>query len=113
MTGVERIAEERARQVAQEGYSAQHDDDHGDGAIAAAAACYAAPFRIYALDEHAAGLHFGDPWPWSSDYDKRPYRGNVPDPESATPEQRLRLLVKAGALIAAEIDRLLRAGVKP
>ena len=40
----------------------------------------------------------------------RDNRGNlVPDPATYTDEERIDLLTKAGALIAAEIDRLLRA----
>jgi hypothetical protein len=47
-----------------------------------------------------------DPWPWEEKFDKRPRNGNVilfP----RDPKTRIELLVKAGALIAAEIDNLL------
>jgi hypothetical protein len=104
-TGVERIAAERARQ--NEGWSAAHDDEHDTGALAMAACCYAAPQRLYVRCDYAAGVTFNDPWPWDQRDDHRPYDGNVLiDP---TDEQAIRLLEKAGALIAAEIDRLLRA----
>ena len=109
--GATRIADERKRQVASEGYDVAHDDEHDDGGLAMAAACYAAPRRIYEQkDDSGAALVFRDPWPWSEDDDKRPYNPNTcaPAPERTNVEQRIRLLEKAGALCAAEIDRLLR-----
>ncbi len=110
-TGAERIAAERARQVSAEGYDAAHDDEHDNDSLAMAAACYAAPDRIYVRQDYAAGLAFNDPWPWAERYDTRPHPngGNVVAPEKATRAQRIRLLEKAGALCAAEIDRLLRS----
>lgn len=101
--GAERIAVERARQVEREGWTAAHDDGHEDGALAMAAACYAAAAvdeRIYIRDDaHTSAYIFVDPWPrdWE---DKR--RTHPTEPA------RIRMLVKAGALIAAEIDRVLR-----
>ena len=108
MTGAERIALERVRQVSKEGYDAAHDDQHDDGQIAMAAACYAAPEMIYVREDYANQVRFADPWPWHIRYDSRQYDGNVVAPDKATRAQRIRLLEKAGALIAAEIDRLLR-----
>lgn len=91
MTGVELISAERRRQVEQERWSAQHDDSHIDESLARAAACYAMPARFRA--RHKRGL-----WSWASKWWK------------PTPNDRVRELVKAGALIAAEIDRLTRRG---
>lgn len=87
------IAEERLRQIREEGWTAEHDDEHSDGAMAWAAICYAAPEPVYRMDLREEPV---DPWPWSHQWDKR---GDV---------SRIRDLVKAGALIAAEIDRLQR-----
>ncbi len=42
MNGAERIVRERGRQISEEGWTAKHDDKHSDGAMAIAAACYAA-----------------------------------------------------------------------
>jgi hypothetical protein len=72
------------------------------------------PERVYVKDERAIGIFYRDPWPpsWSERWDKRRCyaggdHGNVPpDPEKYTREECLDLLIKAGALIAAEIDRL-------
>lgn len=86
------IASERARQTSREGYTLAHDDEHDEGELACAAACYAIPDcgedRAHALDAL---------WPWD-DGDFKP-----------TPNDRIRELVKAGALIVAEIERLQRA----
>ena len=109
-TGAERIAKERARQISEEDYDEPHDDDHVGGQLAMAAACYAASAanaRIYVMEEFAASVSFDDPWPWDECYDKRPYDGNVLR-EPVSDAQRIRMLEKAGALVAAEIDRLLR-----
>ena len=43
MSGAERIAAERQRQVEREGWTADHDAQHTDGSLAWAAVCYAAP----------------------------------------------------------------------
>lgn len=91
MSGIARISAERARQIGGEGWSAAHDDEHAEGEMAWAAVCYAAPGKVYRV---ASGPY--DPWPWERHWDKR------------TKHDRIRQLTIAGALIAAEIDRLLR-----
>jgi hypothetical protein len=83
--------EERKRQVDEEGWTPDHDAEHDTEALAYAATCYATP----ADDRH----HFDresvpSAWPWADRFWK------------PTPDDRVRELVKAGALIAAEIDRL-------
>lgn len=85
-SGVEMISAERRRQVETEGWTAEHDDAHGDGALAQAAACYLMPTVL--MDPAACY------WPWSREWWK--------------PGDRIRDLTKAGALIAAELDRLQR-----
>lgn len=101
MTGIERIAAERKRQVEKEGYSPEHDDEHRNGELPIAAACYALSAGEYLLGSD-------DPWPWSDASDKRARNilGEITCEE--TVGAKIRLLEKAGALIAAEIDRLLR-----
>lgn len=122
MTGAELIAAERKRQIEREGWTPEHDDEHTDGSLALAAVCYATPVLLYQHDPFALGFVFADPWPesWSDGWDKRyaygerkDNPGNMPpDPATYTEDERLDLLVKAGALLAAEIDRLLRAREK-
>ena len=97
--GVDSIAVERARQIEEEDFTDSYDDCATSGQLAKAAACYA--LHATRTDAYRAG--FGDlnpdkkqanlqNWPWVIDFWK--------------PTTRRRDLVKAGALIAAEIDRL-------
>lgn len=90
-TGVELIAAERARQIDVEGWTLEHDAQHTGRGMAIAASCYALPpsMRRYSAE--------GVPrlWPWTPEWWK-------------PSDDRVRELVKAGALIAAEIDRLQR-----
>lgn len=107
-TGAQRIADERARHVAL-GWTRDHDAEHESGELAMAAACYAAAAasaRLYEQHTYAASVVYSDPWPFE-DCDARPYDGNVL--RDATHNEAIRLLEKAGAFIAAEIDRLLHA----
>ncbi|MBB1630262.1 hypothetical protein [Cupriavidus sp. UME77] len=84
---------ERRRQVTAEGWTPEHDDQHDDSEMALAASWYAAsPFIRYELDEKGLGF-----WPWAQEWWK--------------PGDRRRDLVKAGALILAEIERLDRAAI--
>jgi hypothetical protein len=100
MTGVERIAAERKRQMEEEGWSLEHDDQHTKGELARAAACYVLPEELRNKDVQISAtkivglkslIWLWDVWWWKP-----------------TPDNRIRELEKAGALIAAEIDRLLR-----
>lgn len=95
---VELILEERARQVEVEGWTPEHDDGHDSGEIACAASCYATPdnCRIMVASEDDSPLEVPNLWPWHETWWK------------PTPDDRIRELVKAGALIAAEIERLQR-----
>lgn len=90
--GVLLIAEERKRQFEKEKWSAEHDATHDGGQLATAAACYTLTPRY--KREVKEGKETPKNWPWQSKWWK------------PTPKDRVRELVKAGALIAAEIDRL-------
>lgn len=94
-TGVELIAEERIRQLKELGYTLEHDEKWcKDDKLAKAAACYAGAPTLG--NEYRTGLIPPKLWPFSGDAWK------------PTPDDRVRELTKAGALIAAEIDRLQR-----
>lgn len=94
--GADLIAAERRRQIEQEGWTPEHDDaEHGFDELARAAAWYALPARLRAM----LAAHGVDVWPWGEDW-RKPGDGSL--------EGRIRELEKSGALIAAEIDRLLR-----
>lgn len=92
-TGIELITEERQRQISQEGWTPEHDDDHDRCELTAAAHCYMEEAAQQTLDGHAQG-DFPEDWPWHESWWK--------------PSDAVRNLTKAGALIAAEIDRLQR-----
>jgi len=96
MTGVEMIAAERRRQAEVEGWTAAHDDTHARGEMALAAAVYATPVPLFEKRERRGVVEFADAWPWHPRWDKR------------EKHERLKQLAIAGALIAAEIDRLQR-----
>jgi len=93
--GTELIADERMRQMLQEGWTLDHDDEHDYGELSIAAACYAVEGTDARVVEGICDPL--DAWPWNREWDKR------------KKHDRLRRLVIAGALIAAEIDRELRA----
>lgn len=100
-TGAIMIAAERMRQQREEGWTPAHDDAHTDESLALAAAVYAWPAP--------RPLEVKKAWPW----DRRWFKLTIPEGGIASTEAekrlaRIRDLEKTGALIAAEIDRLLR-----
>lgn len=109
IAGAALIAQERQRQIDEEGRTPVHDLTHKREELAWAAACYAAPETIYVHSETGHAVHFTEPWPteWTANAN-RGEPGRIPW-RRQLPGDRLRNLVKAGALIAAEIDRLLPA----
>jgi hypothetical protein len=95
-TGIKLIADERKRQVESEGWTPEHDDQHYAGELAGAAISYASVAHSQA-SVGGGGETYGPSaeWQWDMAWWK----------PSDDPVQNL---VKAGALIAAEIDRLQR-----
>ena len=91
MNGIEFIAVERARQIQREGWTHEHDDRHTAGELAITAACYA----VHHTDANVK-VRGADAWPFGSCEDKRMKHPTI------------KALAIAGALIAAEIDRLQR-----
>lgn len=95
------VLAERRRQVEVNGWTPEHDDEHDGGRMAAAGSAYA-----LAAADHLHPLSQGDgcydthatPLAWPQDWEFKPA-----DPR--------RMLVKAGALILAEIERLDRAAL--
>ena len=93
VTGVGKIAIERQRQVIDKGYTLEHDQEHSTTDLMSASDAYSvyARWLLTGHTEDSArdlGLSF---WPWDSD--------------GFNPESIDDALVKAGALIAAAIDR--------
>ncbi len=93
------IYDERLRQISDEGWSLANDDRHTAGELACAAACYAI---AGALPGEAARV-YKRYWPWDKRWFK-PKSLNTSSPGGAR-----RDLVRAAALIVAEIERLDRA----
>lgn len=110
MTGAERIAAERQRQIDSEGWTPEHDDEHRNESLAFAAAAYAAPITVYRVLSNEAEFSFRDIWPWDAAWDDRPRDedGDRRYHKDVTVDERIVCLQKAGALCAAEIDRLER-----
>lgn len=113
-TGSELIAAERARQVSEEGWTPEHDEQHTEGELVLAAVCYATPIQLYRQGPNRPNrVILSDPWPewWDPQWDKRPHTpsGYLRDNCLLSDKLRIRQLAKAGALIAAEIDRIQRA----
>ena len=108
-SGSDLIAEERKRQVEKEGWTPEHDDEHTDSELSSAATAYvnAAYVRAMYLGASTPKTHnpaYGWPRSWHRNWWKPlPAFGEI-----ITIDHLIRMLVKAGALICAEIDRLQR-----
>ena len=110
-TGAERskaiddVTAERRRQIEEEGWTPEHDDNHADYSLAKAACAYAlgatldTPERAVMDTYGVSGTPFMVKyfWPWNIQWWK--------------PTGRRRDLIKACALIIAEIERIDRATV--
>jgi hypothetical protein len=94
MSVIDEIAAERKRQIEQEGWTHQHDDEHDSGELAAAGAAYAinAADRLHPQSQGDGNNEQPMFWPWS--------------PEWWKPRNPRRDLIRAAALIVAEIERL-------
>ena len=90
-TAARDVLAERARQISAEGWTPEHDDQHVDGEMAQASGCYA----LNAAGWKTEALRGCWPIKWMAAWFK--------------PTTPRRDLVKAGALIIAEIERLDRA----
>lgn len=90
-TGAERIAVERARQIESEGWTSEHDAKHPSGVIETAASCYL-EHAIKQIAKSENPTRAPEKWPWDRNWWK-------------PSQDPVRNLEKAGALIAAAIDR--------
>jgi hypothetical protein len=98
------IRAERNRQIEVEGWSEAHDDEHNSGGeLAAAAACYLRQVAAYAsMRLRGARISLGDyretdpiqGWPWARAWWK--------------PKDPKRDLIRVGAMVVAELERLER-----
>lgn len=88
------VIDERRAHVTREGWTPAHDDEHANGELARAAACYA----LATLPYNWAMTFVREIWPFHTDWWK-----------PITSDRRN--LVKAGSMIVAEIERLDRKAV--
>lgn len=93
---IEDIAAERTRQIEKEGWTPEHDDQHDAGELSGAAAAYSL-YSANELHPNSQGDVFGADvlppgWCW--------------DPAWFKPTTPRRNLIKAAALIVAEIERI-------
>ncbi len=96
--GAHRISMERERQVVEEGWTLEHDDEHCNSEMGIAGGCYAHHAATFPYMSNIQAYRTAPPpidWPWDAKWWK--------------PKQPQDDLAKAGALMAAEIDRLDRA----
>lgn len=95
MSVIDEIAAERRRQIEVEGWTPAHDDEHGRGELAMAAMAYcqaaSAPVDDTSILANKPPLY----WPWPLRWWK--------------PKTKRRDLIRAAALIVAEVERLDRA----
>lgn len=111
-TGAGRIFAERLRQVREKGFHYLADDSYRSQQLARAAVCYALPYqdsrRLGPTEDGIPPLE----WPWPA-VAWRPGQGVWIDGHvRLSIDDRVRELEKAGALCAAEIDRLVRLQVE-
>ena len=109
---VTEITAERMRQVEKEGWTPDHDDKHTDSSMANAAACYATAYptlRKVTRTELVDMASRGD----TPMFERKRITYRVPvgwprswHPNWYKPKDRRRDLVRAAALIVAEIERL-------
>lgn len=97
------IIEERQRQVRKEGWTFEHDDQHNAGELAAAGAAYAlhAADVLHPQSQGDGGFDSRPPlmWPWDRAWWK-------PSGAGTNQAGARRDLVKAAALLLAEIERM-------
>ena len=93
MTGVDYIELERAEHFTKHGWTPEHDDQHRDGELVDAAIAYC-------MSADGNGAERGAIMFWPTGWDTKYF--------NETPTDSIATLARAGAMIAAEIDRQLR-----
>lgn len=90
------VLAERARQMSVEGWTPEHDDEHDAGELSAAGSAYAtaAADMLHPMSQGDGAFQAVPPaiWPWSQEWWKH--------------SEPRRMLIKAAALLLAEIERI-------
>ncbi len=103
-TALDYVLEERIRQTVKKGYTSEHDDQHKNGRLAVAAACYAVnkmpdvTISVCRASHTECGMQLQDAWPWDREWDKR------------QKHSRFRSAVISCSLMLAELERMIRNG---
>ncbi|HZF69380.1 hypothetical protein [Sulfuricurvum sp.] len=97
---LELVKAEREKQITKHGYTPEHDDEHIDGSIADAGACYGSNQENLWKDDYT-NLHNGTPgldllWPWEPKYFKK------------EDHDRKQQLIIGAAFYMAEYERIIR-----
>ncbi|MFI8608550.1 hypothetical protein ACIGFL_09530 [Pseudomonas sp. NPDC077649] len=102
------VLAERQRQITAEGWTPDHDAEHDGGELAAAGAAYAlhAADHLHPYSQGDGGDEAPDCWPWHNEVAGRGEGPVRTEPAWWKPGAPRRNLIKAGALILAEIERL-------
>ena len=100
------VLAERARQVSAEGWTPDHDDEHREGAMASAAAVYCLCQEGPRKPGEPSELHSSRRWEFNI------LRAIWPSGWHFNPKDRRQNLVRAAALLLAEIERLDRAAAE-
>jgi len=111
---IQDVIAERKRQIKEEGWTAGHDNGHRCGELARAGACYAVGKDWVHISRQINSSRGADLNCYQYDF-TRPAPGQITwpwDEEWWKPTTRRRNLVKAAALIIAEIDRLDRLALQ-
>ncbi|TDA64305.1 hypothetical protein E0765_06205 [Sulfuricurvum sp. IAE1] len=91
---LELVAKERTRQIVEKGYTREHDDEHTDGSLADAGACYGATVPVYKLGGETFPVRTLYPW--------------CPVFDSRQKHDRKTNLIIGAAFFMAEYDRIVR-----
>jgi hypothetical protein len=93
---LEDVAKERRRQLLEEGFTPRHDDQHDAHELTRAAISYIRHVQKYAGNKLYGDITAPSTWPWGLNWWK--------------PRTPRRDLIRAAALLVAEIERLDRIG---
>lgn len=100
-TAIIKALEERQRQINEEGFIADRDDEYVSGELAEAAICYTEAVREQANGVDPTRLKLAEPINWPDNWDFNKWWKPSEDPK--------RNIIKAMALLSAEYDRIERA----
>lgn len=106
MNGIEKIAQERARQIIEEKFDSKHDEFNVNFELSSCAMAYIKQARNLGLCVWQDRIPDDYPNTWRNEFWKPLPKDDSSDCPMIELDDSIEMLTKAGALIAAEIDRL-------